>query len=235
MIGKDEVSRELQNAFVDDELDQADWERVAERLGTDEALRADICALRQTKQLVRRAYGQVLEARPGSKRRTRWMAAAALCVVSATAGWIGHAQIWEDSDYSDARVIASVRGLRNVQEDKIVVHVNSSRVDVMATALEEVEDALRAAQAGHRAFEVEIVANSTGLNLLRADVSPFASKLAALRARYPNLIVVACRQSMNRLRSEGIRVKLLPGVEVAPSALEEILKRVREGWAYVRA
>ena len=70
MIDKDEVSRELQNAFVDDELDQADWERVAERLGTDEALRADICALRQTKQLVRRAYAQPPEARP-SQSSTR--------------------------------------------------------------------------------------------------------------------------------------------------------------------
>jgi len=235
MIDKDEVSRELQNAFVDDELDQADWERVAERLGTDEALRADICALRQTKQLVRRAYAQTPEARPGSARRTRWMAAAALCVVSAAAGWVGHSQLAGDEGESDARVIASVRGLRNLQENRILVHVNTSRLEIMKTALEEVEDALRAARTRGRVIEIELVANSTGLDLLRADVSPFAGKIAELRAKYPNLTVVACHQSMNRLRDEGTQVRLLPGVEVTPSALEEVLKRMRAGWAYVRA
>jgi len=235
MIDKDEVSRELQNAFVDDELDQADWERVAERLGTDEVLRANICALRQTKQLVRRAYAQPPEARRGAARRTRWMAAAALCVVSAAAGWVGHSRLAGDESESDARVIASVRGLRNLQENRILVHVNTSRLEIMKTALEEVEDALRAARARGRVIEIEVVANSTGLDLLRAGVSPFARKIAELRAHYPNLTVVACHQSMSRLQDEGIQVKLLPGVEVAPSALEEVLKRMRAGWAYVRA
>jgi len=235
MIKKDDISRELKNAFVDDELDQADWDSVAERLGTDEALRADICALRQTKQLVRRAYAQVPGAERRSARGTRWMAAAALCVVSAAAGWVGHSQLSRDEGEIDARVIGSVRGLRNLEENKILVHINTSRLEIMKTALEEVEDALRAARARGRAIEIEVVANSTGLDLLRAGVSPFARKIAELRAQYPNLTVVACHQSMSRLQDEGIQVKLLPGVEVAPSALEEVLKRMRAGWAYVRA
>jgi intracellular sulfur oxidation DsrE/DsrF family protein len=234
MIDRDGVSRELQNAFVDEELDRSDWDRMAEQLRSDEALRNEICALRQTKQLVRRAYADVPRGRRIAMRRVRWMSIAALCLLSAAAGWLGHARI-SDSATNDGLAFAAAGGLRNMTGEKILVHVSSSRADSMATALEEVEDALRAARARGRGIHVEIVANSGGLTLLRADASPFARQVADLRARYPNLTLVACSQTIDRLREQGIRVRLLPGVEVAPSALEQVVKRLQAGWAYVRA
>jgi len=51
-----DVSREMQNAFVDGELDRSDWGRIAEQLGRDESLRAEVCEIRTVKDLVRGAY-----------------------------------------------------------------------------------------------------------------------------------------------------------------------------------
>lgn len=234
MSERDDISRELQSAFVDGELDRADWDRIAERLRTDQALREEVCALRETKQLVRRAYANPPRVQGGEGRRTRWMAVAALCLLSAAAGWLGHFWLAGGAVGDEVAAVADA-GIRGLSRDKILVHVSSARTDSMATAIEEVEDTLRAAKAEGRGIEIEIVANSAGLALLRADTSPFAHRIELLRNRFPNLTLVACNQTIDRLKEKGVEVKLLPGVEVAPSALDQVVKRLQGGWAYVRA
>ena len=84
-------------------------------------------------------------------------------------------------------------------------------------------------------MHVEIVANQTGLDILRAGKSPYAKRLEKLRATYPNLTYIACHQTADRLRENGVAVKLLPGVHYAPTALDEIVKRMQQGWVYIRA
>lgn len=106
--------------------------------------------------------------------------------------------------------------------------------EALATALDEVEGLLRSARAERRAIEVEIVANSSGLDLL-ADASPYARRVAALRKEYPNLGLVACGQTIARRRAGGLEVNLVPGTAIAPSALEQVIERLRSGWIYVRA
>ena len=108
-------------------------------------------------------------------------------------------------------------------------------VKALVTALDEVEDVLRSARSTHRSIEVEIVANGTGLDLLHAGITPYAARVAAMRAEFPNLGLVACGQTLQRLREQGIAVELLPGTEVAPSALDQVVKRLQTGWVYVRA
>jgi intracellular sulfur oxidation DsrE/DsrF family protein len=81
---------------------------------------------------------------------------------------------------------------------------------------------------------VEIVANAGGLDLLREGVSAHAQRLARLRASYPALELVACGQTAQRLRESGADVRLLPGTIVASSALDQIVLRMQQGWAYVR-
>jgi len=116
-----------------------------------------------------------------------------------------------------------------------VLHVSTSRRETLQTALDDVEEVLRAAARRGRRIEIEIVANSSGLELLRADTSPFPARIASLRAQYSNLTLVACNQTIGRLREKGVMVRLLPGVQSAPTALDQIVKRLQGGWAYVRA
>ena len=230
-----DVSREMQNAFVDGELDRSDWGRIAEQLGRDESLRAEVCEIRTVKDLVQGAYAAPPQApRLSVAGGRRWTAIAALCLVSAGAGWLLHAAFAPGVSETEA-ALAEGASLREVSNERVVLHVSSSRRATLQTALDDVEEVLRAAAQRGRRIEIEIVANSSGLELLRAEISPFPARIASLRAQYSNLTLVACNQTIDRLREKGVTVLLLPGVQIAPTALDQIVKRLQSGWAYVRA
>jgi intracellular sulfur oxidation DsrE/DsrF family protein len=235
------VSDELRNAFVDGELDAAEWARVAQCVERDAALREEVCELRMAKDMVRHAYAE-----PPARRRAReaaasgWRSIAAAAVAFAAAGWFGHAW-WERAPALDSASAYALRGdwhslradWRALDGNRVLVHVSSGAPAALGTALDEAEDLLRSARAGHRRVEVEIVANGTGIDLLRADASPLAARLAALRGEFPELGLVACGQTLERRRA-GQQFTLLPGTVVAPSALDQVIKRLRDGWVYVR-
>jgi intracellular sulfur oxidation DsrE/DsrF family protein len=234
-VYSDEVSREMQSAFVDGQLDSAEWAAMLERIGADPALRREICELRATKDMVRGAYSGLTPARRGRLRAGSWRGwgLAASLVAGIAAGWVGHglSGTGDDSEIAGRRAGA----LRGVSADHILVHVSSGNRETLATALDEVEDLLRSARSAGREIAVEIVANSTGLDLLRVNASPYLARVAALRREYPNLSFVACHQTIERLREKGVAVELLPGVQVAPSALDQVVKRLQGGWVYIRA
>jgi len=222
-----EVSREMQNAFVDGQLDAADWTALVERMGGDESLRRQLCELRTLKDMVKGAYADARPSRaPTAADRRGWARVAGLALVFALAGWLVHGA----TDRGQAAA-----ELRGVSAGGIVVHVASSRGEVVNTALQEVEDYLRDARAAGRKVKVEIVANQTGMDILRSDTSAYAKRLERLHAAYPNLTFSACNQTADRLREKGVAVKLLPGVHFAPTALDEIVKRMQQGWVYIRA
>jgi intracellular sulfur oxidation DsrE/DsrF family protein len=227
MSHEQEVSREMQNAFVDGQLDAADWTAMVERMGDDETLRRRVCELRTLKDMVKGAYADARPQRgaPAANRRG-WARVAGVALVFALAGWLTNDAI------ERPRAVAELHG---VAADGIVVHVASSRGEVVDTALQEVEDYLRDARAAGRKVHVEIVANQTGLDILRADKSVYAKRLEQLRETYPNVTFIACHQTADRLREKGVKVKLLPGVHYAPTALDEIVKRMQQGWVYIRA
>ena len=125
--------------------------------------------------------------------------------------------------------VCAAAGQQALVANGLVVHVASSRGEVVNTALQEVEDYLRDARAAGRKVKVEIVANQTGMDILRSDTSAYAKRLEQLHAAYPNLTFIACNQTADRLREKGVKVKLLPGVHYAPTALDEIVKRMQQG------
>lgn len=228
----DPVSREMQNAFVDGQLDAAEWAALLERIGSDADLRIEICELRATQDMVRNAYADVMpRARPEAAGWRSWGLAATLLACVA-AGWFAHGLLETGRGPVGASGAAA---LRSVDANRILVHVSSGQRESLRTALDEVEDLLRSARTAGRGVEVEIVANSTGLDLLRSDASPYLARVSALRREFPNLTFFACNQTIERLRERGVTVDLLPGVHVAPSALDQVVKRLHGGWVYIRA
>lgn len=238
------VSDEMRAAFVDGQLDAAEWARVAGQMERDPELREDVCELRMLKDMVRHAYGVP----PAPPRRVtghpglRWPWLAAASVVFAITGWFGHAW-WSGAPALDPASAYALRGdwhalrgdWRTLDNNRVLVHVSSGEREALVTALDEVEDLLRSARAARRTIEVEIVANSSGLDLLESNASPYAARIAALRREYPNLGLVACGRTIARRNARGLEVTLVPGTAIAPSALEQVIKRLRDGWVYVRA
>jgi intracellular sulfur oxidation DsrE/DsrF family protein len=81
-------------------------------------------------------------------------------------------------------------------------------------------------------FQMEVLANSDGLNFLRADTSPYAKQIEALMKKYPNLHFMVCGTSLKNLEESGQKAALLPNVRVTSSAVEQVAQRIREGWSY---
>lgn len=241
---KDDLTNDLSydrlNALVDGELDRIEEGRVLDAIQRDPGLEQQACALRLTKDLIRHAYQHESPARGGNRngspRGWRWMAVAAVALVAVGigAGWTGHA--WQQRSDDDLSRLAHRTGAATqvAATDRVVLHISSSAPERVSDMLDDAEGMFRAAREAGRPIAIEIVANQTGLNVLRVDMPGQAARLSSLRADNPNLTLVACGQTIERLRERGVVVQLLPETVVATSALDQIVKRIHEGWTYVR-
>lgn len=237
-----EPSDERLNALIDGELTPADAEALLQRLRVDASLRERVSLLRLGKELVRHTYADAgVEAAPLPP--AAWLAAGGPCWRTAAAGLLlaGGALIgWTARDPgtgpADPLRLLAEQSARSPHGDaeRVILHIGSALPQQGQAVLDRAEGILETARASRRSVVVEIVANGGGLDLLRQGVSTQAPRIATLRAAYPQLSLVACGQTAQRLRVGGVDVRLLPGTTVASSALDEIVLRMQQGWAYVR-
>jgi hypothetical protein len=82
---------------------------------------------------------------------------------------------------------------------------------------------------GAQNVDVEIVAYGPGLNMLKAD-SKVAARLA--EALDNNIGLMACENTMRN--TKVTRADIYGGVRYVDAGVVHIMKRQREGWAYVR-
>lgn len=227
--------------LADGELSPADAASLLEQLRADAALRERLGQLWLDKALVRHAYAGV-EAPPRppvsaiTPAARRWRPAAAALAALACGIVVGLA-VHERAvaPGTDATQLAGqTAAAPHGDAGRVILHVSSGQPLVGLAVLERAEGILETARSAGRQVSVEIVANSEGLDLLREGVSAHAARIAALRAAHPGLSLVACGQTAQRLREGGTEVRLLPGTRTASSALDEIVLRMQQGWAYVR-
>ncbi len=223
---RSEVSDEQLNAFVDGELDAADRDRLLAAIAADGELAQRACALRLVKEQLRHAYAVPPAMRPPRDGARPWRLLAGLLLLlgAATGGWLAR-----DSALHNPEAVA-----RKGETAHLILHLADWDAGRADAALSDAEGLLRAAQVSGRTIEVELVANRGGLKMLRSDTSPHADRIARLRAEHPNLALIACGQTIERLRDSGVEVRLLPGTRVVSSALDQIVTRMSEGWNYVR-
>ena len=135
--------------------------------------------------------------------------------------------------YGAAPRVVSLTNVKPQAHD-VLLHLDSGDPRKMAAALDYAQQILDQARRQGVHARIEIVANSDGLNLLRADKSPLIGRIDALSRQHANLTFVACGQSVARFQHEGQVVHLIPQAHVASSAVGEIAKRLQEGWTYIQ-
>lgn len=241
------ISDEHLNAFVDGQLAADEKSRILGAINGDESLSRRACEIRRLQDLVRHAYDNPPEAphrqrlNAGGRGWLQTAAAVLLLAAGGALGWFSHAQqhqppslramyLDEEKAFQTAELDKTpVRG-----ERKILLHLSSAEPDKLEQALDTAEQLLASYRELHQPVEIEVVANAGGLDLLRADVSPFADRVRELQRQYDNLTFLACQTAMNRLRREQhVSPDLLPEALITPNALEEILNRLQQGWMYV--
>lgn len=239
MKEQERISEEQLNAFVDNELDAADWTQLIEGIRRDDTLAERVCELRQLKDMVQMSYREPpqrprvpgLKARSGSKARTA-LAAAVVLAVGAAGGWLSFAHLQGGQGGTFAQVVSLDADRQDPR--RIVVHVASADGDRLDSALGEAEALLAAFRAKAQRVKLEVVANAEGIDLLRTDASPYVQRIHRLASQYDNISFLACSRAIEKLRLKGIEVHLVPEARVIPGALEQIVTRLQEGWVYIR-
>ncbi len=247
MINNHNISDEYLNSFVDNELALDEQSEIFNAIGKDEILKQRVCELRGLKEMVQHAYRQppTHNRSPINKIRSWWQplfqkmpslaACMSLVLLGWGSGWLMFTGPLTTNTFKTMGLFqASQVNEHSEEPGNFIVHVSNSNPVRLKTALDETENLLAAYKRENRQVQVEIIAASSGMNLLRSDVSPFAKRIALMQSKYPNLDFLACSQTISKLQQKGITVQLLPHTGIAPSAVEQINKRLLEGWDYVR-
>ncbi len=83
---------------------------------------------------------------------------------------------------------------------------------------------------------IEIVANAAGIAMFRADKSPLADPIRALRELIPGLTLSVCGSSKAIAeKKEGQEITLLEGVKVVPYGVGRLVDLQEAGWSYIHA
>jgi len=235
------------DALVDGELAADERAHALARLESDAAFKTDACDLRLLKERVKSAYAEPPDAPVKARRSLRAyvgassanhglqaLAAVLLMAVGLGGGWLMR-------DFATAapvfdRIAGWPEGYQPialteaVDQNKIILHLDSGDTGRLGKVLDLADQVL----ARQPAARIEIVVNSYGLNLLRADVTPLASRIESMARRHANLSFVACGQTVARLKREGVTVALVPVAQTASSAINQITSRMGQGWIYVK-
>ncbi|WP_310446684.1 hypothetical protein [Thiobacillus sp.] len=238
------VSDETLNAFIDGELDVAESEALLARIRDDKELSQRVCILRGLQSMVRLAYieppgADSRKSRTAPHRRLMQRCAYGCLVLLAglSGGWALRGQEPQAVAALPAAVSSGYQVVslaRKADPNRVMLHLDSAAPAKMQAVLDRAELLLDEADQQGRAMQLEVIANSHGLNLLRAGHSPYAERMARMKQRHANLHWVACGQSITRLRNVGEQVMLLPDTQTAPTAINEIVTRLQQGWTYVR-
>jgi intracellular sulfur oxidation DsrE/DsrF family protein len=237
------VSDETLHAFVDGELDVSESEKLIANMREDKELAQRVCAVRSLQSMVRLAYAEPPAAAggPHAAHRRQLMQRCALGCLLLVAGLSGGWALRGMEPRAVATMPAAISGgyqavslAREADPNHVILHLDSAAPEKMRAVLDQAELLLDEAERQGRAMQLEIIANSRGVDLLRAGVSPHAARMAHMKQRYANLQWVACGQSLARFTSEGQKVELLPATRTAPTAIGEIVSRLQQGWTYVR-
>ena len=246
MTDKHVISNELLNAYLDNELDSDERGEIMAALENDKALSNRLCELRNTKELTQFAYNMPSARtrnssswRYGRKYAALAVAATLFLAVGTLVGWFAHDRIGLNfATLPDQQQNVSALSLPalnpEAEKKKVILHVDTAETEKLKAALDSAEDLLTTSAANSIPLELEIIANSKGLNLLRVDTTLYAHRITELSKKYENLSILACNRAIQRLQDQGIKVKLVPEAGIAPSALEQIVHRLKQGWVYIK-
>ncbi len=242
MSDKRQYSDEHLNAFIDEQLDNSEKAELLDTLRHDAELSQRVCKLQKLHNLVQLSYQSIeVPERHRSANKTprptkaKWVAAASLLLAVGTlTGWFSNEAIHTKSLYDIAEINQSNTAPHR-DNWRLMLHVSTANPNRLNIVLDEAEALLKEYAATSKKLQLEILTNSGGLTLVTNNHKKYNQRLQALQKKYHNLVVMACGQTIKRLqRTYGKPIDLLPQTNVVSSAINQIVKRQKEGWSYIR-
>ncbi len=242
MSNQYQYSDEHLGAFIDGQLNNAEKAELLEALLHDSGLSQRVCKLQKLHNLVQISYQSIEipkrhqhNATHQQPTKLKWLAVASmLLLLGSVTGWYSNEAIGTKSLY-DIAEIKQGNSIENMDKWKLMLHVSTSNPKRLNLVLDEAEELLKEYASTSKTLKLEILTNSDGLALVTNNHQRYNQRLQDLQKKYQNLVVMACGQTLKRLqRINGKPVDLLPQTGVVKSAINQIVKRQKEGWTYIR-
>jgi len=226
------------NAFIDNQLDSSEKARVLEAIRTNQELADYVQSLQNNKDMLILTYSDTPSDIVISSKNTvlshiqMSIAASIMLILSGILGWFSHTYLGENTSPT-MKSIASF-DLVNEKNDRVLLHINNMDEEKINQVLNVSEMILSHSDNSKKPLQLEIVANASGLGLLR-DGSPYQNRIKSITNKHMNVSFLACGIAMENARlKEGKNVKLIPEAKKINSAIDKILGRIKGGWTYVQ-
>ena len=247
MNTQSQYSDEHINAYIDSELDNEERARLLFDEQQDTALAQRINDARMLKEKVQLAYSDLSETGTTKKKFSctafvsKQKSLVAGLIILLTAAVLLLPALMNNEDIILARqlikttlpiepeAISKTIGRRK----HVVINISQYQPQQFDAAINNIEALLQKHRAD-KLFRIEIVANQKGLKALDTKTSLHAERITQLAKQFNSLDVVACAKSMADLAAVGNPVQLMKSIIITPSAAQQVAKRMREGWMYLK-
>ncbi len=240
---KSHYSDEIINAFVDGELDGPEKEKFKLEMDVDDELFQRVKSVCELKKSLKQSYEQVTMPKDqfdfGHKSTfsvIRYgMAALLMLGLGVMLGWYSNEQVSiKGVAQSEALHGFKLTPVSMSQPNKILLHIASSKKEKLQQTLHHIQNIIDKYDVSDLPFQIEVIANAGGIDLLREDVTPYKQKISEITAEYENVSFIACSSALDRLKVQGIEPRLISQAKTGVTAVEQIVKRLQEGWVYVK-
>jgi uncharacterized protein len=121
------------------------------------------------------------------------------------------------------------------RKHRLVIHVDQGDITQMNMALGNASNVVEHYKSRGEEVEIEIVAYSQGLHMLREDTSPVKERIKLLRDKSPKIVFSACDNTRRRMeKDEGRKITFIPEATIVPSGVVRLMELQEQGWSYVR-
>ncbi len=233
---KDDKIAERLHALADGQLNAKDRREVLQILENSTELRGEMCDIYRIKDLVQTAYPledfehkmpsrQFFSTQLFSKVASYFVA----FLVTLAAGYKIH-------DFTSSGITSGgFHGLSiaeiKPQNNKVILFLGSSEPAKFMQTLSKAESLAK--QFEKSDGKVYVVTSSAGIDLLRTNTSPHEGHIKEMTKLYPSLHFVACNNTLYQYKKAGKPVELIESAEIAPSAVEFVVKHLQQGWRYI--
>ncbi|VAW62445.1 hypothetical protein MNBD_GAMMA11-3130 [hydrothermal vent metagenome] len=235
-------SNEMISAYADGELQGNEKIEFEKELQLDAQLCQALDDLYILKMQLKDAYEGVDTVAPVEQVSTNYSFAAYLVflIVAFSSGWISSDLMHSSGVVADTGTAQVVQEKRIVsvteKSGKYILHIGQRDNARFKKALDEAEALMARYKNNRQDIELEIIANAGGLDLFRKGATPYAERVKQISARYPGIRFIACANAIERLREKGLELNLINTVQHddTTTAIDQIVKRVHEGWRYIK-
>jgi len=230
-------SDEMINAYADGELQGNEKAEFENALLNDMELQQALDDVMNLKEQLRQAYNHIDVPSHVQHKSINYRIAvyAGFLLLAFSSGWFG-GDMMHQSRESAAQTQLLAQQAEQVSEDQVryILHVGTHDNEKFKYVLDKAEMIMARYQNDMQLIELEIIANADGLDLFREGASPYADRIKQLGKQYPNIRFIACSNALERLREKGIEANLINSVHTGPTALDQVVKRMNEGWTYIK-